>query len=229
MQRLHLNFRHILLSLAITTFLLSPFLVFTQKTFAATGINRQINFQGRLVNNTTGLNVSNGSYSVVFTLYNNPNAGQGTALWTETQNVTTTDGIFRVALGSVTAIPANFNFNWDGLYLGIKVGTDTEMTPRIQMASVPFAFNSQQVAGLTVQDSTSGAASTSATLKIGTSGGPGVTPITVDLGLNSLTFNTGSVGSGSLILRSSGATDVTFPTGVHCNPILPEIAKILRP
>jgi hypothetical protein len=214
MQRLHLNFRHILLSLAITTFLLSPFLVFTQKTFAATGINRQINFQGRLVNNTTGLNVSNGSYSVVFTLYNNPNAGQGTALWTETQNVTTTDGIFRVALGSVTAIPANFNFNWDGLYLGIKVGTDTEMTPRIQMASVPFAFNSQQVAGLTVQDSTSGAASTSATLKIGTSGGPGVTPITVDLGLNSLTFNTGSVGSGSLILRSSGATDVTFPTGV---------------
>jgi len=196
MQKLHFNFRHILLILAISTFLLSSFLVFTQKTFAATGINRAINFQGRLVNNTTGLNVANGSYSVVFTLYNNPTAGQGTALWTETQNVTATDGIFRVALGSVTAIPANFNFNWDGLYLGIKVGADAEMTPRIQMAAVPFAFNAQQVAGLTVQDSTSGAASTSATLKIGNV----TTPVTVDLGANNLTFTT------------SGTTTLTLPT-----------------
>ena len=54
------------------------------------------------------------------------------------------------------------------------------------MAAVPFAFNAQQVAGLTVQDSTSGAASTSATLKIGNA----TTPVTVDLGANNLQFIT---------------------------------------
>ena len=212
MPRLHFNFRHFFSILAICIFLLSPFLFFTGESFAATGINRTINFQGRLVNNTTGLNVSNGSYSVVFTLYNNPNAGQGTALWSETQNVTTTDGIFRVALGSVTAIPANFNFNWDGLYLGIKVGTDAEMAPRIQMASVPFAFNSQQVAGLTVQDSTGSTGSTSATLKIGSSA---TNPITVDLGQNGVTFNSGAYNaSTSLTIATTNgvATSITLPT-----------------
>ena len=117
------------------------------------------------------------------------------SLWTETDSVTTVDGIFRVALGSNVAFPANFNFNWDGLYLGVKVGSDSEMTPRIQMAAVPFALNAQQVAGLTVQDS-SGTASTSATLQIGNS----TTPTTFNLGANNLTFST------------SGTTTLTLPT-----------------
>ena len=215
MQRLHFNFRHILVLLAIASFLLSSFWVFTPKTFAATGINRAINFQGRLVSNTTGLNVSNGSYTVVFTLYNNPSVGQGTALWTETQSVTTVDGIFRVALGSVNPIPTNFNFNWDGLYLGIQVTapiSNSEMTPRIQMAAVPFAFNAQQVAGLTVQDSAGSVGSTSATLKIGTSA---TNPITVDLGQNAITFSSGAYNaSTSLTINTSSsvATSLTLPT-----------------
>jgi hypothetical protein len=210
MQRLHSNFRHIFILLAIASFLLSSFLVFTPKAQAATGINRQINFQGRLVNNTTGLNLANSSYSVVFSFYNLSSGG--TALWSETQSVTTTDGIFRVALGSITPFPANFNFNWDGLYLGIKVGTDSEMSPRIQMAAVPFAFNAQQVAGLTVLDSTNSTASTSATLKIGTSIG---NPITVDLGQNAITFNSGVYnGSTSLTINTANgsATSITLPS-----------------
>ncbi len=135
---------------------------FSQSVYAATGINRTINFQGKLVDNA-GLNVADSTYSVVFALYDR--SSSGTTMWSETQSVTTVDGIFRVALGSSTPIPANFNFNWDGIYLGIKVGADAEMTPRIRMASVPFAFNSEKVAGLTVQDE-SGNASTSGTLKI---------------------------------------------------------------
>src|ERR1035437_7811173 len=200
MHTVQFNFKQVLVILAIATFSLVSFAVFTSPAMAVNGINRTINFQGRLVRNdagNAGLNVANNTYSVVFTFYNNGTAGQGTALWTETQTVTTTDGIFRVALGSVTPIPANFNFNWDGLYLGIKVGADAEMTPRITMAAVPFAFNAQQVAGLTIQDSTSGAASTSATLRIGTSG---TSPITVDLGTQNLTFTT------------SGTTTLTLPT-----------------
>jgi hypothetical protein len=164
--KIHLKFNSFLASIAIASFLLIFFLIFTASANAATGINRTINFQGKLVTNPGGTNVSNTSYTIVFTFYNNPNVGQGTALWTETQTVTTTDGIFRVALGSVNPIPGNFNFNWDGLYLGININSNGEMVPRIQMAAVPFAFNSQQVAGLTVQDD-SGNASTSGILQIG--------------------------------------------------------------
>src|SRR4051794_26939397 len=96
-----------------------------RQAYAATGINRQINFQGKLTN-PDGTNVADGSYTLVFKLYEEISGG--TALWTETQTVSVAGGIFRVALGSVTPIPSNFNFNWSGIYLGIKVGSDSEMT-----------------------------------------------------------------------------------------------------
>ena len=165
---------------------------FTKDTSAVAGINRTINFQGKLVNNPAKTNVSNTTYTVVFTLYDRGSGG--TVLWQETQIVTTVDGIFRVALGSVNPIPANFNFNWDGLYLGMKVGTDSEMTPRIQMAAVPYAFNAEKVSGLTVQDS-AGNASTSGTLRI-----PNAE--TINLGNNSLTFTTST--DTTLTLPASG-------------------------
>ncbi len=112
---------------------------------AAVGINHQINFQGKLVT-PTGTNVADGSYSVVFSIYNVASAGSN--LWTETQTLTVTNGIFQVNLGSVTTLPASIDFNTDNIYLGIKVGADAEMTPRIQFTSVPQAFNSEKLGGL---------------------------------------------------------------------------------
>jgi len=167
-------------------------LIFHSRTNAVAGINRTINFQGKLVENPTKTNVANTSYTVVFTLYDR--ASGGTALWSETQTVTTADGIFRVALGSVNPIPANFNFNWDGIYLGMKVETDSEMTPRIQMAAVPYAFNAEKVSGLTVQD-TAGNASTSGTLRIANNK-------IINLGGQNLTFTTAS--DTTLTLPASG-------------------------
>jgi hypothetical protein len=199
MFNLHFNFRHFLPGLAIVFLFANFSLFFTTPVNAATGINRTINFQGKLVNNSAGTNVANTTYKMVFSLYNLPSGG--TPLWSETyQNTTavpTVDGIFRVALGSQTAFPANFNFNWDGLYLGVTVGTDSEMTPRVQMASVPFAFNAQQVAGLTVQDD-AGNASTSGTLGIGN------TKTVIFKGSHSLTFNDASATT-DLTLRGSGS------------------------
>jgi hypothetical protein len=187
------NFTKLFTSFAIATiafFVISPILQFSPKAQAGTGINRQINFQGKLVNNPASTNVTNTNYTVIFTLYDNYTGG--TTLWTETQTVTTVDGIFRVALGSVTPFPASFNFNWSGLYLGMKVNSDSEMTPRIQMAAVPFAFNAEKVSGLTVQD-TSGNASTSGTLQIA----------------NGKTIN---LGTQNLTLTTSGDTTLTLPT-----------------
>ena len=115
------------------------------------GINRQINFQGKLVN-LNGTNVADGSYSVVFSAYTAPCPGPaacgGTPLWTETQTVTVTNGIFQVNLGSVTPFANLIDFNTDNIHLGIKVGSDAEMTPRVQFTSVPQAFNSEKLGGL---------------------------------------------------------------------------------
>jgi hypothetical protein len=112
---------------------------------AATGINRQISFQGKLVN-PDGTNVTDGSYSIVFSIYTVASAGSN--IWTETQSVTLSNGIFQVNLGSVTALPGSVDFNTDNIYLGIKVGADAEMTPRVQFTAVPQAFNAEKLGGL---------------------------------------------------------------------------------
>ncbi len=114
------------------------------KTSAA--INPQINFQGKLTN-PDGTNVTDGNYSIVFSLYSA--ASGGTAIWTETQStVAVSAGIFQVSLGSVTALPGSVDFNSASIYLGIKVGTDAEMTPRIQFTASPYAFNSDKLGGI---------------------------------------------------------------------------------
>jgi hypothetical protein len=121
--------------------------MFLQASNSQAAINPQINFQGKLTN-TDGTNVTNGTYSIVFSIYTV--ASGGSNIWTETQSsVTVTDGIFRVALGSVTALPGSVDFNTNSLYLGIKVGADAEMTPRVQFTAAPYAFNSDRLGGLT--------------------------------------------------------------------------------
>lgn len=133
-----------MLSLGIITLFVAVFMLAPKHTEAA--INPQINFQGKLTN-TDGTNVTNGTYSIVFSIYTV--ASGGSAVWTETQgSVTITDGIFQVALGSVTALPGSVNFNSASLYLGIKVGADAEMTPRVQLTATPYAFNSDTLDGI---------------------------------------------------------------------------------
>ena len=112
---------------------------------AHAAINQQINFQGKLTN-PDGTNVTNGTYSILFSIYTV--ASGGVAVWTETQSsVGVTDGIFRVALGSVTALPGSVDFNSASIFLAVKVGGDPEMAPRVQFTSSPYAFNSDTLDG----------------------------------------------------------------------------------
>ncbi len=126
-------------------------LLFSTQAQPATGTNKQINFQGKVVN-INGTNVTNGNYSFVFSLYTVSSGGSD--IWTETKTLTVTDGIFRTALGSTTAFPGSVDFNTDNIYLGINFNSDGEMTPRVQFTAVPQAFNALKVAGLTVTDTT---------------------------------------------------------------------------
>jgi len=63
------------------------------------------------------------------------------ALWTETRSITLTDGVFSVDLGNSTPITLPFDTLY---YLGIRIGSDSEMTPRQPMTSVGYAFRAKK-------------------------------------------------------------------------------------
>jgi hypothetical protein len=113
----------------------------------AAGSARMINYQGRLAG-SGGAPVSGNSVEVAFSIYG-VSAG-GTALWTEPRTIRVDNGLYTVQLGMVNPIPDNL-FNASDRWLGIKVGTDSEMTPRAQITSVAYAMNSQRIAGKKIQ------------------------------------------------------------------------------
>lgn len=104
-----------------------------------------MNYQGRLTT-AGGTAVPDGSYSVVFTIYDA--ATGGTIIWTETQSVTTSSGLFAVLLGSVNPVTDTV-FNSDTRYLGTKVGADPELIPRTRLVSVPYADRVNTIDGST--------------------------------------------------------------------------------
>lgn len=106
------------------------------------GVPQMINYQGTLTT-SGGTAVANGNYSIEFKIYDV--ASGGTALWTEkwdttTSQITVVGGNFNAMLGFLNPIPASFFADHPVAYLGIKVGTDSEMLPRQQITSVGYAF-----------------------------------------------------------------------------------------
>ena len=101
----------------------------------AGNLPKTINLHGKLTNSTGG--VINTTVNMTFSLYTTSSGGS--ADWTETQNsVNISEGIYSVILGSVTPITVNFSVPY---WLGIKVNTDAEMTPRINMTNTPYTYN----------------------------------------------------------------------------------------
>jgi len=105
-----------------------------------------IAYQGRLAD-AAGTPLTS-IYPMIFRLYNSAGAG-ATPLWEEQwtgpNSVQVRDGLFNVMLGSLTPIPQNVVTGNDTLWLGITVGTDDEMSPRVQLGSVPFAVQANTV------------------------------------------------------------------------------------
>lgn len=128
--------------------------------YSATGINKQINFQGKVVN-TDGTNVTTGSYTFLFCIYTTASpdtactsGADNDAIWRESKSITVTDGIFRTALGDTISLPGSVDFNTDNIYLGVNFNADGQMSPLVRFTAVPYAFNALKVAGLTVTDTT---------------------------------------------------------------------------
>lgn len=125
-------------------FIILSLLICTTCLFSA--VPPLINYQGKL-SDSSGNPVSDGTYSMIFKIYNveigdnaipcgDPGAN---CLWEETQNVQTKNGIYSVLLGNINPLTSD-TFNEANRWLGVKVGTDSEVTPRQKFTSVAYAF-----------------------------------------------------------------------------------------
>jgi hypothetical protein len=99
--------------------------------------------QGRLFRKDNGMPMT-GMVALTFSIYSAPSGG--TAVFQEMFNVTLDEGYFSVQLGSSKPLPSAL---WDGSpkYIGLKVADDSEMTPREEMDSVPYAIVAQDAVG----------------------------------------------------------------------------------
>lgn len=106
---------------------------------AAWANSKFINVQGRLTD-TAGAPLT-GTQTVTFRLYTSSYAAVGSAIWTESQSVALSSGLFNVKLGSVTALDAlPFTQTY---YLGIQVAGDAnELSPRQQLGASAYAQGS---------------------------------------------------------------------------------------
>lgn len=96
-------------------------------------VEGRVPIQGRLTN-ASG-NPLNGNYQITASIYNVSSGG--TALCSRTQTVNVSNGLFNMTINNCTAA----HINGQQLWLGIKVGTDAEMTPRQAIYSVPYAWS----------------------------------------------------------------------------------------
>lgn len=195
-----LNLKRLLRFFTIVPALFLLFTLGMTPARAANGINKQINFQGKLVDNN-GLNVADNTYTVIFSLYNVSSGG--TATWTETDSVTTVAGVFQVPLGAVTSL-TGFDFNQNTWYLGMKVGSDAEMTPRIRYSAVPYAFTADSLDGVVATNSATAFSLTGSTAALQT--------LTVN-GNITIGSTITPTSAGALTVQSNGANGLTLDTG----------------
>ena len=98
-----------------------------------------LNVQG-LLTNSSGSPLT-GTQTVTFRLYTSSTASVGSAVWSESDSVSLSTGIFNLTLGSTTALdPLSFSQLY---YLGIQVAGDSnELSPRQALGASAYAQGS---------------------------------------------------------------------------------------
>jgi hypothetical protein len=197
---------------------------------ATAATSSTLNFQARLLA-ASGALVADGTYNIEFKLYDSSAAGasaQGVCvgggtddcLWVETRTggnkVTVVNGYLSVNLASVTSFGA---LDWDQeMWLTMNIGGtgaaswDGEMTPRIKLTAVPYAFKAGTALGVS-SNATSTASTNSGNVSVGTGNATGATSnsgnLTIDVGTATGTAGTISVGTANTTAITIGRTGVT--------------------
>jgi hypothetical protein len=90
-----------------------------------------------VLKSSEGTALPEGTYSLTFRIYLS-NESDAQVLWTETQpNVQLQDGVYSVALGSVTPLHLPFDRPY---FLGVSLGDQPEFIPRSELTAAPSAL-----------------------------------------------------------------------------------------
>jgi len=132
---------------------------------ADAGAPPALNYQGFLTDADTGEPVADGDYEITFKIYDDATSvDPDRLLWEETHLVSVTGGLFNVILGTVTSLEGTWVDGRD-LWLGITVTGESEMTPRQQLVSVPYALNAGDVRGADIHPASVYAVSTGTAIR----------------------------------------------------------------
>jgi hypothetical protein len=130
----------------VNVMLISAAALLLTASFSAAQAPNTISYQGRLTDDA-GQPITT-TVSVTFAIYDTPTGGS--VLYTTTQNITPDgNGIFTVELGPIGSTV----FNGSKRYLGIKVGADSEMTPRQLLTSGPYSFATNSIGANSITSS----------------------------------------------------------------------------
>jgi len=189
-------------------------------------IPQTISYQG-ILTNANGAAVPDGNYNLTFKLYDT--ATGGTELWSEAQSVDVSKGLFNVILGSIHPLALGFDRPY---WLGLTLGQDSELTPRIELTASAYSLNTRAIADSAVtgnkiangqivrsvnsiKDDVTLAAGNNVTITeegntvtIAAAGGDG--------GGNTLdqAYDQGGEGAGRQIVADAGAVDIAGPDGL---------------
>ena len=101
-------------------------------------IPRTLSYQGMLIDDT-GSPKPDSTYTFTFRLYNSESGGS--PVWTDIKDLSVEQGLFYTVLGDPTPFADSLRFD-QPYYLGIKVGDEPELSPRISLTSVGYSFYS---------------------------------------------------------------------------------------
>ncbi|RPI75837.1 MAG: hypothetical protein EHM47_01515 [Ignavibacteriales bacterium] len=101
-------------------------------------IPRTISYQGVLTDEF-GNPKPDGDYNFIFMLYETSTGGD--TIWSESKTLNVSKGLFSTSLGEPTPFGAEVKFD-KPYWLGIKVGTDPELSPRIALTSSGYSLTS---------------------------------------------------------------------------------------
>jgi hypothetical protein len=116
---------------------------------------QQMNYQGVLKDDDG--NLIDGSHELTLTIYKWHRIGMNATwneVYSETQTVEVNDGLFNVVIGEIDPLnPGEFGGHYrrtvalqgGALELGVKVDGGAELTPRVKLLPVPYAFRAEYV------------------------------------------------------------------------------------